>query len=153
MQQETAMKTNQEDIQQIRELCDSVVNGIRVRNVDQVMRAYDENVVQFDVRSPLAQKGASEVRKTTQEWLSSREGPLECEVRDLTIAADGDVAFAHSFNRTAGTGKDGQRSEMWVRWTGCFRKTKGAWKLTHEHVSVPFDPKTMKADLGLTPDR
>jgi uncharacterized protein (TIGR02246 family) len=145
------MKANQQDLKQIRELCDGVARGIRARNVDQVMAAYAEDVVQFDVRSPLAQKGANEVRKTTQAWFDGREGAIECEVRDLTIAADGDIAFAYSFNRTAGTRKDGQRVEMWVRWTGCFRKTNGAWKLTHEHVSVPFDPETMKADLTLTP--
>ena len=145
------MKANQQDQMQIRELCDSVARGIRARNVDQVMAAYAEDVVQFDVRSPLAQKGANEVRKTTQGWFDSWEGAIECEVRDLTIATGGDTAFAYSFNRTAGITKDGQRVEMWVRWTGCFRKANGAWKLTHEHVSVPFDPKTMKADLGLTP--
>jgi ketosteroid isomerase-like protein len=28
---------------------------------------------------------------------------------------------------------------MWWRATICYRKVDGAWQVTHEHASVPFD--------------
>ena len=145
------MKSNQQDEIQIRELCDKVAKGIRARNLEQVMAAYADDVVQFDVRSPLAQHGADEVRETTREWFDRWEGEIDFEVRDLTIATGGDIAFAHSFNRSAGTTKNGERVEMWVRWTAGCRRRNGAWLVTHEHVSMPLDPRTMKADFAAKP--
>jgi ketosteroid isomerase-like protein len=35
--------------------------------------------------------------------------------------------------------KNGQKLDVWVRWTACYRKIGGKWKVTHEHISVPFD--------------
>jgi ketosteroid isomerase-like protein len=40
---------------------------------------------------------------------------------------------------------------MWVRATTCYRKVDGAWKIVHEHQSVPFDPHTGAASLDLAP--
>jgi uncharacterized protein (TIGR02246 family) len=140
-----------QDQQQIRALCDGVASAIRTRNLDQMMSAYAEDVLQFDAAGALAQHGAAEVRATTRAWFDSWESAIAFEMRDLTIEVSGDVAFAHSFNRSAGTTKQGRDVAMWVRWTACFRKRDGAWKVVHEHVSVPFDRKTMKAELDLEP--
>jgi ketosteroid isomerase-like protein len=145
------MKANNQDELQVRELCDRVASGIRTKNLDQVMAAYAGNVIQYDARAPLAHNGVGEVRKAMREWFDGYEGSIQLEIRDLTIATGGDIAFARSFNRVVGTLKDGQRVDMWVRWTGCCRRTDGAWKVVHEHVSVPFDPRTMRAELGLEP--
>lgn len=79
------------------------------------------------------------------------ERGIDFEVRDLTIQVAADVAFAHSFNRSAGTTKQGRDVSMWVRWTACFRKLDGAWKVVHEHVSVPFDRETMVPSVALQP--
>ena len=117
------------------------------------MSAYAEDVVQFDVTGALAQHGAAQVRASTRAWFDSWEGPIDFEVRDLMIACHGDIAFARSFNRSAGTTKQGNPVAMWVRWTACFRKQHGGWKVIHEHVSVPFDHETMKPSLELEPTR
>jgi uncharacterized protein (TIGR02246 family) len=140
-----------QDEKQIKALCDHVASAIRTRNLDQMMSAYAEDVIQFDVTGALAQHGAAEVRKATRAWFDGWERGIDFEVRDLTIEVAGDVAFAHSFNRSAGTSKQGSDVAMWVRWTACFRKRDGAWKVVHEHVSVPFDVKTMKPELALEP--
>jgi len=141
------------DQKQIRALCDGVASAIRTRNLDQMMSAYAEDVVQFDATGALAQHGVTEVRATTRAWFDGWEGSINFEMRDLTIDVTGDIAFAHSFNRSAGTTKQGRDVAMWVRWTACFRKRDGAWRVVHEHVSVPFDRETMKAELGLEPAR
>jgi len=102
------------------------------------MSAYADDVLQFDATGAPAQHGAAEVRKTTRAWFESWERGFQFDVRDLAIEVSGDLAFAHSFNRSAGTTKQGRDVDMEVRWTACFRKRDGAWKVVHEHVSVPL---------------
>ena len=72
-------------------------------------------------------------------------------MRDLSITTGEDVAFCHYLYRVSGTRTDGGAVAMWVRATLCFRKVDGAWVVTHEHDSVPFDPASGKASLGLKP--
>jgi ketosteroid isomerase-like protein len=105
----------------------------------------------FDVVNPLQYTGQDAVRKRTDEWLSSFRDPLDYDIRDLNIAAGDDVAFCHSLNRVNGTTTDGNKIDMWWRATLCFRKIDGKWMVTHEHSSVPFDPKTGRASLDLKP--
>jgi len=140
-----------QDEKQIRKLCEHVAAAIRARNLDQMMSAYADDALQFDVTGALAQRGAAEIRATTRAWFANWEGPIDFEMRDLAIEHSGDLAFAHSFNRSAGTTKRGQKVEMWVRWTACLHNENGAWRVVHEHVSVPFDPETMKPALDLRP--
>ena len=86
-----------------------------------------------------------------QELLESYQNPIDYEVRDLSITAGDDVAFSHSLNRVSGTMKSGQKSDRWLRWTACYRKTNGKWLIVHEHVSVPVDLGNGKAMLDLKP--
>ena len=48
------------------------------------------------------------------------------------------MAFTTSLNHISGKRTSGETSDIWVRATVCFRKVAGAWKVVHEHVSVPF---------------
>jgi ketosteroid isomerase-like protein len=48
------------------------------------------------------------------------------------------VAFSHSLNRIYGKRTNGEDTDVWVRATACYRKMNGKWKVTHEHISVPF---------------
>jgi ketosteroid isomerase-like protein len=85
------------------------------------------------------------------EWFSSYEGRIGYDVHDLDIPAGDDVAFCHSLYRVSGTMKNGQQVGMWVRAALCLRKLDGAWKVTHEHNSAPFDGQSGKAALDLKP--
>ncbi|HVU67616.1 MAG TPA: nuclear transport factor 2 family protein, partial [Ktedonobacteraceae bacterium] len=78
-------------------------------------------------------------------------GPIDYEVRDLSITVGDDVAFAHSFNRLSGTAKNGQRVGNWLRWTACFQKINGKWLIAHMQASVPVNLETGKAVLDLQP--
>jgi ketosteroid isomerase-like protein len=77
--------------------------------------------------------------------------PRGYELRDLTITAGDDVAFAHSLNRVSGTLKNGKQIGFWVRWTACLRKISGTWFIVHDHVSAPLDRESGKALLDLEP--
>ena len=53
--------------------------------------------------------------------------------------------------RISGTLKNGNRTDSWVRWTGCFRRIDGKWLIVHGQVSVPIDMGSGKALLNLRP--
>jgi ketosteroid isomerase-like protein len=73
------------------------------------------------------------------------------EVHDLDITVGDDVAFTRSFNRLSATLNTGQKTDVWLRWTACFRKIGGKWLIVHMHASVPFDMETGRAVLDLKP--
>ena len=51
----------------------------------------------------------------------------------------------------AGTLKTGARIDMWFRKTLGLQRRDGTWLITHDHGSVPFNPESGKASLGLQP--
>ena len=67
------------------------------------------------------------------------------------ITAGDDVAFAHYLYRVTGTMTNGTALDMWLRTSMGLRKIDGAWTITHEHTSVPFDTESGRAALDLTP--
>ena len=91
------------------------------------------------------------VRKRAEEWISSWQGPINSEIRELSITADDDAALSHHLSRFNGTKKGGGEIDMWIRATLCFGKVDGKWMVTHEHLSVPFDPQSGQASLDLKP--
>ena len=48
-------------------------------------------------------------------------------------------------------GKDGNPIDMTLRLTDVLREINGKWLIVHEHVSVPVDVATGKADLTSKP--
>jgi uncharacterized protein (TIGR02246 family) len=135
----------------IRELIDGYVNAVRAKDIDGVMSVYAPDLVAFDVVPPLQYVGAEAFRKVWQRFFETFQAPIPYEVRDLSITAGDDVAFSHSLNRNSGTMKNGQKTDRWLRWTACYRKTSGKWRIAHLQVSVPVDLRTGEAMLGLKP--
>jgi ketosteroid isomerase-like protein len=139
------------DEAKIRELLDDWVQALRSRDADAIISRQAPEVVSFDVVNPLQYVGADETRRRAQEWLSSFQGPVGLEMRELSVTVGDDVAFAHSLNRVSGTMADGQAIGMWLRSTVCLRKIDGQWTVTHQHSSVPFDGESGRASLDLKP--
>ena len=135
----------------IRRRIDELVNAIRAMDLDGAMSIYAPDIVSFDIVPPLRHVGAEKKRKQWVDAFAIYQPPLGYETHDVTIAVGDDVAFGHSLNRVSGTLKNGRRSDFWVRWTACFRKINGNWRIAHDHVSVPVDPESGKALLDLAP--
>jgi uncharacterized protein (TIGR02246 family) len=121
---------------QIRALIDAWAGAMRAKDVDGVMAHYAPDSVTFDLAPPLISTGAD--AKGLQAWFSSWQGPIGYEIRDLKIAAGEDAAFCHGLNRLRGTKTDGEKADIWFRQTLCLRKIGGAWRIAHQHESVPF---------------
>jgi len=135
----------------IRTLIEEWVKAVRAKDIDKVMAYYAPDVVVFDLLPPLQFVGAAHYRQNWAEWFASWQGLIGYEMRDLTITAGDEVAFSRSLNHITGTRTDGEKNDVWVRATVCFRKIAGQWKVTHEHLSVPYDMETFKASVDLKP--
>ena len=109
------------------------------------------DIVTFDVLPPLHSRGGEAVEEKTRAWFGAYAGGIGYEVRDLHIAADGDVGFCSFVYHVSGTLNSGDEVDMWVRATlGC-RRVDGKWLITHDHESVPFDPVSGQALIDLNP--
>ena len=147
----TTEKSKATDEAQIRELMDDQAKAVHAKDIEGSMSNYAPDIVSFDIVNTLQKIGLDACRKRLEEWFSSFQGPIDYEMRDLSISAGDTVAFCHSLNQVNGTKTDGEKIEMRWRATVCFRKIDGRWMVTHEHSSVPFDVETGKASLDLKP--
>jgi ketosteroid isomerase-like protein len=94
------------------------------------------DLLSYDLAPPLATRGPD--IPGLKAWLAGWDGPIEHEIRDLSIEAGDGVAFSTSLNRMRATSTSGQQVDLWTRATIGFRKADGRWLAVHEHVSVPF---------------
>jgi ketosteroid isomerase-like protein len=135
----------------IRQRVDQLVQAIRAMDLEGVKPFFAPGMVSFDIVPPLQHLGAEAKWKNWADVFAVYQHPLGYEVRDLTIAVAGDVAFGHSLNRISGTLKNGNRADSWVRWTAGFQKIDGNWLIVHDQVSVPVDMASGRALLNLEP--
>ena len=135
----------------IRSVIDEFARAVRERNVDAMLAHCADDVVVFDMVPPLKHSGVQAVRRMWTETLDAFRNHVDYEVSQLRILAGGDTALCHSLNYFGGVRKNGQRSGNWLRQTLGLRRIEGRWKLSHQHVSVPFDMEAGKALLDLEP--
>jgi uncharacterized protein (TIGR02246 family) len=135
----------------IQGLLDDGIRSVRSKNIEGVMSLYAQEVVSFDIVPPLQYMGADAFRKRWEEVFLVYQGPINYEMHDLSITVGDDVAFSHSLNRISGTMNNGQQTDLWLRWTACFRKIGGKWLIVHHQNSVPVDLEHGKAVLDLKP--
>lgn len=135
---------------QIRALVEDWAEAVRNKDVDRVRAHHAPDSVTFDLAPPLISAGAS--ADGLEAWFATWRGRLGYEIRDLSITAGVDTAFCRSLNRLSGTTQGGEKSDIWFRRTVCFSRIGGAWKIAHEHESVPFYMDgSYRAAVDLTP--
>ena len=61
------------------------------------------------------------------------------------------MAYSHSAQRVSGTDTKGKTVDFIARVTDVYRKMGGDWRIVHEHVSVPVNMDTGKADMMSSP--
>ena len=59
-------------------------------------------------------------------------------MQGFKITAGDEVAFAHGLIHMTGRKTDGEQVDLWFRQTVGLKLLHGAWKIVHEHDSVPF---------------
>jgi len=121
----------------IRALIETIEKAHHNKDAAAIVAPYAQDAVVCDLAPPLSHRGMD--LQTKQAWLDTWEGPIERESRDLNITVSGDFAFCHGFYRLGGTPKAaGRPIGFWMRATVCLHRDGGAWRIVHEHTSVPF---------------
>jgi len=135
---------------EIRGWLDRWAKAFTEKDVDAIMALYADDIVAYDIVPPLQYVGKSAYRSDYQQFLSQYD-TLHVEVRDLHVGAAGDFGYAAGLELIGGTLTNGQKSNIWLRFTSLFRKSDGRWLDFHDHVSVPADIAYGKAMLELQP--
>lgn len=130
------MSDNEASKKQITELCLRLAKGHENKNADDIAACYADDAVIYDLAPPLGRRGIN--RDGVAEWLSTWNGPIQFDGKDVELHADGDLAYMTALNVMRGTKVDGQDVELWFRTTMCFGRRNGEWRITHDHSSVPF---------------
>lgn len=58
---------------------------MRENGIDEVPTHHAPDVLSFDVFGPVRNAGSDAIRRRAERWLSSYEGPVGYEVRDLSV--------------------------------------------------------------------
>ncbi|GAA4539508.1 YybH family protein [Amycolatopsis samaneae] len=143
-----------QDEQRIRELMTARETAMSTRDAEALKADVADDVVAFTLAPPLVQQPAdfADVEQR-RAWFAGFDGPIEYEIRDLTVTVSGDLAYTHSLNRLSTTPKGmPAKFDLWFRSTVCLRRAGTRWLITHVHESTPFHMDgTMRAALDLTP--
>jgi len=137
------------DEAQIRAAYQHFMEAFNRKDVAAVMSLYvrGSELFVFDVTPPRQHVGWEDYKKDWEDLFAAFPGPLHQEMNDLSIAVDGNLAYSHCIVSGFFTGRDGSRLTVAVRTTDVLRKQNGKWLIVQEHVSVPVDLDTGKADL------
>ena len=107
------------------------------RNPEGIAAPYAPHAVIYDLEPPLSHDGISIQRK--RNWLASWDSPIGLEPRNFELTIDGDHAYGRGYLRLSGQKKGVDLPvSFWMRETLCFERARGAWRVVHEHTSVPF---------------
>jgi ketosteroid isomerase-like protein len=133
--------TNDSDQQQVRDVLLQWAQATREDRRDEILANHLPNALIYDVLPPMKYEGAEAYRASWDEWQPDAGADSRFELQDLTVTATSDLAFAHCFIKCGGTTPNGKTFEDLVRATFCLTKANGLWKIAHQHISKPFEPK------------
>jgi ketosteroid isomerase-like protein len=139
--------------QEIRMLQDRLAAAIRAKDIDKIMACYinSPKLVVFDVIPPRQYTGWDAYKANWQGFLAQCSDSPSWETSDLHVQGGQGFAFSHSIQHAACSLKNGSKMDLVLRVTDCYANFKGKWLIAHEHISVPVDVNTAKADLQSKP--
>jgi ketosteroid isomerase-like protein len=125
------------DEAEILALLNALAKAHHAKNAAAIAAPFASDAAVYDLSPPLLHRGI-DIREK-QAWLDSWDGPIEIESRDFKFTITGDSAFGYGYLRMSGNPKAvGRHISFWMRATVCLQREAGAWKIVHEHTSVPF---------------
>jgi uncharacterized protein (TIGR02246 family) len=137
--------------QALRQLLSDWESALRARDLDRMMSFYTPDVVFYDGIGPL-QMGQELYRKNWDEFFSYFPGPVEWRTQHMKVTAGDRAAFSRALVELKGTNAEGKCEATWMRQTVGYEKIGEAWRISHEHWSMPMDMETGKVATTLTPE-
>jgi ketosteroid isomerase-like protein len=149
----TLARASDKDKNAIAALIEKERKAFEDHDVNSILASYSpgDQLLVFDVVPPLEYRGWDNYKKDWEGILAIFSGPIHNTVTDVSIDVDHSLAYSQYIEDTQLTAKDGTVAELTVRVTDVYRKIRGKWLILHEHISVPVDLATGKADLASKP--
>jgi ketosteroid isomerase-like protein len=128
-------------------------DAVKAKDLDQIMSCYvnSDNLVVFDVIPPRQYIGWNAYKEDFRKFLAQCKDAPNLEISDLDIDGDTRVAYSHSIQHFTCTNQDGRKMDVTLRVTDGYHNFHHNWLISHEHISVPVDLTTGKADLQSKP--
>ena len=118
--------------QAIPTLIDDWTDAICKGDIDRVLANRTDDIVMYDVPEPIQVKGIDAYKDMWKLFFEhNAAGPDRFRLSDVQVVAGDDIAYAHGL-LTIGCG------DAHCRLTLGLRRIDGAWKVTHEHHSIPI---------------
>jgi ketosteroid isomerase-like protein len=125
------------DTAEIKALERRLIDGIKAKDVKQIMICYSDDVFAFDVVPPQQYVGAVAFQQPWQGFLDMFKGPINAEMNDLVIDSDGKIAYSRSVQHISGTTNEGKPFDTTFRTTDVYRNSHSKWAIVQEHISGP----------------
>ena len=119
-------------------------------NADDAIKYFDQNddLVEFDMAGPPREYvGRKAVHDDFEKAFAGIKN-IKVDFIELNVVTDGNLGFARSVQRFTATGPDGKPIDITFRQSDFLHKVNGEWRIMHQHISVPVDLKTGKADMA-----
>jgi ketosteroid isomerase-like protein len=119
-------------------------------NAEDALKYYDsgDDVTVFDMSGPPREyTGQKAIRADFEKGFAGLKD-LKVNFVELKVETDGKLGYARSVQHFTAKTTDGKPVDMTFRQTDILKKENGEWKIIHQHISVPVDMKTGKADMA-----
>jgi len=119
-------------------------------NAQAAMKYYDptDQVVVLDISGPPREHvGQKDVRADVEKGFAGMKDP-KVQFLELKVITDGKLGYARSVQRFTAIGPDGKPVDITFRQTDLLHKVDGQWKILEQHISVPVDLATGKAEMA-----
>jgi uncharacterized glyoxalase superfamily protein PhnB/ketosteroid isomerase-like protein len=133
----------------IRQTLDDWIAAVDRHDLAALAACYAADVVAYDAIKALRFQGRDPYLAHWEQCLQMCPNSVHFTLRDLDVQAADGLGYAHALLACTA---DGEAGNAWSRMTTGFRRESGRWLIVHEHFSFPFDPKSGKALMGLSPD-
>jgi ketosteroid isomerase-like protein len=104
-----------------------LIDGIKARDVKQIMSCYSDDVFAYDIVPPREYVGAAAFQRPWQSFLRMFKGPINAEVNELVINSDGEIAYSHGIQHISGMINEGKPFDATFRITDVYPKSHGNW--------------------------
>lgn len=124
---------------EIKAIIEAWADAVRRHDLSGILAHHEQDILMFDVPPPLQSRGMDEYKKTWDLFFKYHKPSQAFDIEELAITAGKDVAFAAAIMR-CGSGTLSAPPEeggFLFRLTIGLRNVDGAWRIAHEHHSVP----------------
>jgi|GEM_PF-1929260 len=119
--------------------------AVENRDMEALVAAYAPEVMLFDLKPPYKLVGPAAVRADWEACLPYFPKKFWIRHEDAVLTVGGDAAFVYGLVKIDPIGEESRAGDQYLRFTVCFQRIGGKWRVTHEHVSTPVNPVTNAA--------